>query len=215
MIVQEKKELDMLNKNLLKILIITLSITVLLSGCTDQSNNEGNNSNDSENEPILPSILFFTADKTEITEGETVNLSWSIQNSTTVSITPSVGEVSSQESIEISPNQTETYVLIAENNDGNVTDSIEIIVISGDLGETPTIHFSVGYQENYLLITYVPENVSWDNIQLNGRDLTENDIDNPSGTGIIQKGDRLVNLTGSVNLTWKPTNQSLGHWDFS
>jgi len=205
----------MLNKNLLKILIITLSIIVLLSGCTDQSNNEENNSNDSENEPILPSIQFFTADKTEITEGETVNLSWSIQNSTTVSIDPSIGEVSSQGSIEINLNQTETYVLIAENNDGNVTESIEIIVTTGEVGETPGIHFSAGYQQNYLLVTYVPENVSWDNIQLNGRDLTEEDIDNPSGTGIIQKGDRLINLTGSVNLTWKPTNESLGQWDFA
>ncbi|HMA83895.1 MAG TPA: hypothetical protein VKP59_06675 [Candidatus Thermoplasmatota archaeon] len=205
----------MLNKNLIKILIITISIMVLLSGCNEQSSDEENESNDSENEHNLPSIQSFIADKNEINEGETVNLSWSIINSTTASINPSIGAISSQGSLEITVNESITYTLIAENKDGNVTESINIIVYSGGMDETPIIHFSEGYQENYLLVTYISDNISWENIQLNGRDLTEEDIDRSSGMDTVQKGDRLINLTGSVTLTWKPTNQSLGHWDFT
>lgn len=209
-----KKDVDILNWNLLKILTIVIFIMVSLSGCNEQSIDE---SDDSENEQSPPLIQSFSSNKTEITTGETINLSWSVKDSTTVTLIPSAGSVSSQGSIEVRVNQSTTYTLIAENNVGNVTETIDIIVYASNGEEAPEIYFSAGYEDNYLLVTFVSDNISWSDIQLNGQDITENNLDVAEGnvTGIVQRGDRLINLIGDVTLTWKPTNQQLGHWTFT
>jgi len=194
-------------------MFVSLLIIVSFAGCIEQTDDENK---DVENNQSLPSINYFSSDKTEIINDTTLNLSWKVENANKVNIIPSLGNLSSQGSIELSPSQSTTYTLIAHNDYGNVTESIDITLINTS-ENTPGIYFSAGYNENYLLVTSVSGNFSWNNILLNDQEINEDDLDAFGGnyTGKIKKGDRLIDLRGNVSLTWKPTNQPLGHWNFS
>lgn len=86
-----------------------------------------------------PEILNFSTEPTAIREGEAATLSWATQDSDSVSISPEVGQVSSNGSILVSPIVTTTYALLATNDSGTSEASATIIV----LPPPPTILFSV------------------------------------------------------------------------
>lgn len=74
-------------------------------------------------DPTPPSITSFTAEPSSIEAGESSILSWTVNSElpVTLTITPNVGDVSGQSSVEVSPTETTTYTLTAENADGVVT----------------------------------------------------------------------------------------------
>jgi hypothetical protein len=193
------------------IIIVTfMFIFTSLMGCTEEKT--------STDDEVIPTINYFNSNKTEIEKGETINLSWSIENSTTTSLSPSIGSVTAKGSIEIQPSQSMTYTIKAENQYGNASESISIIVNEPEnQTPAPSIYFSISDAENYLLVTYTDENLSWNNLLLNGEEITLEDLDivNEEWDGIIHKGDRLINLQGEITLTWKPTDQLIGSWAFS
>ena len=193
--------------------IIVLLLCVGFSGCNEQNRQDQNEDND---ESALPSIIFFSTDNAHIWRNETVNLSWSVENATSVLLSPLIGPVSFNDSIELQPDQSTTYILTAENDEGNVTKKITITV-SDPEPAPPEIYFSVSYDSSYLLVTYVEHNLSWSNLLLNDQQITEDDVSSADGVfdGFIHKGDRLIDLQGNVTLVWKPTNQSIGTWFFS
>lgn len=185
-------------------------ILISLTGCIVEQNG-------TEDE-IIPEIVYFNSNKTEIEQGESINLSWSINHSTNISIIPSLGSVTAQGSIDVQPSQSTTYTIIAENKYGNASKSISIVV-NEPVNQTPTpsIYFATSDEQNYLLVTYVDENLSWSDLLLNDEEIAINDVNitNDEWDGIIHKGDRLINLQGEITLTWKPTNQLIGTWNFS
>ena len=83
-----------------------------------------------------PAILSFKAAPSSITVGQGTVLSWSVANSTTVSINPGIGGVAGS-SISVSPLATTTYTLIATNGAGSVSASITVTVGSSTAAQPP------------------------------------------------------------------------------
>ena len=80
-----------------------------------------------------PIINSFTADSTTITEGDTATLSWTVSDATSISISPTVGDVSGTPtgSSTVSPTETTTYTLTATNSAGSTTATVTITVGTG------------------------------------------------------------------------------------
>ncbi|MFO7886769.1 MAG: S-layer homology domain-containing protein [Eubacteriales bacterium] len=68
-----------------------------------------------EEDPIttVPTIKFFSADKTTIMEDGTAFLEWEVDDADKVTITPVFNEVPSSSSASVSPSETTTYTLTA------------------------------------------------------------------------------------------------------
>ena len=80
--------------------------------------------------PPQPVINSFTASPTTMVGGASSVLSWSTSNSTSVTISPNLGAVSSTGSVSVTPSSTTTYTLTATNSAGTVTGSVAITVTS-------------------------------------------------------------------------------------
>jgi len=87
----------------------------------------------------LPVIASFTATPTSINAGQSSTLQWSVQNSTSVSIS-SIGTVAASGTNSVTPAATTTYTLTATNAAGSVTKTATVTV--GNSG--PVIVFSSG-----------------------------------------------------------------------
>ncbi|MGH9645726.1 MAG: PKD domain-containing protein, partial [Bryobacteraceae bacterium] len=80
--------------------------------------------------PAAPVIASFTANPTNISAGQSSTLQWSVQNSTSVSIS-SIGTVSATGTHSVSPAVTTTYTLTATNATGSTTSTATVTVGSG------------------------------------------------------------------------------------
>jgi peptidoglycan-associated lipoprotein len=70
----------------------------------------------------------LSADRTTINAGDSVKLSWTTTDATSVSIAPEVGAVTPQGSTTVSPTQSTTYTLTASSGGGNTDSSVRISV---------------------------------------------------------------------------------------
>lgn len=70
----------------------------------------------------------LSADRTSISQGESVKLSWTTTDATNVSITPEVGAVTPQGSTTVNPTESITYTLTASSAGGNTDSSVRISV---------------------------------------------------------------------------------------
>ena len=87
-----------------------------------------------------PIINSFTASSTSITAGESVTLSWSTTNVTSVSIDNGIGSVAVPSgTTSITPTSTTTYILTASTSAGSSTDTVTITVSS--IPGSPVINF--------------------------------------------------------------------------
>jgi serine/threonine protein kinase len=75
-----------------------------------------------------PPIIGFSADRSVISRGETVNLRWSASNATRVSIDPGLGDVPAQGDRPISPQATTQYTLTADGPGGRLTSQFTVQV---------------------------------------------------------------------------------------
>ena len=80
--------------------------------------------------PSVPVIASFTANPTNISAGQSSTLQWTVQNSTSVSIS-SIGTVSATGTRSVSPTVTTTYTLTATNATGSATSTATVTVGSG------------------------------------------------------------------------------------
>ena len=89
-----------------------------------------------------PSISSFTASPSNILQGQSTLLSWTVNGATSVSIA-GIGDVTGLSSEIVAPNQTTTYVLTASNGNGSTTAQVTVNVSSspGDSQppSTPTL----------------------------------------------------------------------------
>jgi hypothetical protein len=97
-----------------KFFLIILLFTVL-SGCNGVT-------------PSSPIINSFTVDSTIIDEGDSVTLSWTVTDATTVTINQGVGAVALSGSASVFPTETTTYTLTASNSAGSVTANVTVTV---------------------------------------------------------------------------------------
>jgi hypothetical protein len=87
----------------------------------------------------LPVITSFTASPASISAGQSSTLQWSVQNSTSVSIS-SIGTVSASGTRSVSPTVTTVYTLTATNAAGSTTSTATVTVGSS----SPIIVFASG-----------------------------------------------------------------------
>jgi len=79
--------------------------------------------------PDRVKINRFTATPTRIRAGETVTLAWEIVNADEAEITPGLGRVDRQNGTStVTPDQTTTYRLTARNRNGEVNESVTVVV---------------------------------------------------------------------------------------
>ncbi len=76
-----------------------------------------------------PTIEYFTANPTTITQGQTTSLQWGVVgNATGVGIEPGIGGVAAPGSTQLQPAQTTTYVMTATGCGGQVQKSVTVVV---------------------------------------------------------------------------------------
>lgn len=74
-----------------------------------------------------PAIASFTADKTSLTQGDPVTLTWQVSNASRVEIDNGVGVVTGTTTV-VNPQQTSTYTLTASSGSASVTKTVAIDV---------------------------------------------------------------------------------------
>jgi hypothetical protein len=87
-----------------------------------------------------PSISSFSASKSTIEAGETLVLTWTTNNASSVTISPGVGTVAASGSTTVTPTATTTYTLVANGKSGNSVSSTATITVR--LRVSPTINIS-------------------------------------------------------------------------
>jgi len=70
----------------------------------------------------------LTADRTSITKGDSVKLSWTTTDANNVSIAPEVGAVTPQGSTSVTPSQSTTYTLTASGEGGTAQSTVSVTV---------------------------------------------------------------------------------------
>ncbi len=85
---------------------------ILLISCVKKGGSPTGPTDLPSNNPI---ISYFTATPSTVKLGEKSTLSWKVNNCTSVEIDVGIGKVSSTDSLEVSPSETTTYTLTANN----------------------------------------------------------------------------------------------------
>jgi len=87
----------------------------------------------------LPKIEQFDSDPAKIDTGETSQLRWVVSGATRATIEPGIGSVALTGTRHVSPSETTTYTLIAENEAGRVDATVELVVEPEE--KVPTIEY--------------------------------------------------------------------------
>jgi hypothetical protein len=107
---------------------------------------------------LLPKIDSFTSSADEIEYGQPAELTWNVSNADNVAIHPSSASISTSGTLQVAPETTTTYTLVAANDAGIRSDSVTIAVTDGGTtigydpvtGRNPDIAFA---WEQYCLAT--------------------------------------------------------------
>ena len=127
------------NKAVITTLVMIFSL-LIVNGCKNEST--------IETEGSLPRIISFTANPSSVSaSGDSVNLSWIVNNANSLNISPGVGEVTPTDSgsITIFVTSSTLFKLTATNSDGDVSANVQVTVlqpttVSGfvkDINEVP------------------------------------------------------------------------------
>ena len=182
-------------KKIAILLIALMVISVGLSGCTQEENEE-------------PSIISFSAEPDTIYEGEWVELKWEVIGATSLTIDNGIGNVSLNVGRVIYPSETITYTLTVENSMGTKNATVTIYVINASEAETPGILFTPDYPNHTLTVSSIDsENIRWSNLDISGTYYSY------AGT-YITEGETLHYCTGNITITYELTNEQIGSWTF-
>ena len=77
-----------------------------------------------------PTINSFVASPSSVTQGDSSTLSWQVSGADSVSINQGIGSVAAIGNRSVSPSQTTTYVLTAQNEAGSVNRQVSVAVSS-------------------------------------------------------------------------------------
>lgn len=76
-----------------------------------------------------PKIIHFGSNELEVLKGKAIELSWNIENYDKISISSGVGNVTGKHSLSVSPTNTTTYKLIAENAFDKTENELTVTVL--------------------------------------------------------------------------------------
>ncbi|MGJ8640511.1 MAG: beta strand repeat-containing protein [Opitutaceae bacterium] len=80
---------------------------------------------------VIPEIVSFTADNTQVGTGDSVNLSWSVEDATVLTLDPGAIDVTGLTTLEVFPTEPTTYTLTA--GDGTTDVDAEVAVQVGSI----------------------------------------------------------------------------------
>jgi len=157
-----------------------------------------------------PSIISFNAEPSNISAGESANISWNVSNATTISIDQGIGSVALTGTRAVAPATTTTYTLTALNSAGTATATTQVIVTGASVAppstpmptptptELPTINY---FMANPPIISFGGSTtLSYD--VSNAPSVT---IDNGVGS-VASSGTTLVSPAATTNYTLTATN---------
>jgi peptidoglycan-associated lipoprotein len=119
----------------MRIRIADLSLYGLLAclmvtlGCSHKVANQAPAAPAATPSPAQPTISL-QASRSDVTRGQSVTLTWSATNATSVRLTPEVGSVAAEGSTSVSPAQSTTYTAMATGPGGSATASARVTVSS-------------------------------------------------------------------------------------
>ncbi len=151
--------------------------------------------------PEVPVINSFVATEYTIDEGDATTLSWNVSKATTVSISPTIGDVDSIGSQQIWPTDTTTYTMTATNSDGSDYASLTINVIPAGSNNRPV--FTQPTQTSYeidqgLTLSFQVTATDADNDQIT---LTANPIPSNATFGPTNPVVGVGSVTGDFSFT--------------
>lgn len=82
-----------------------------------------------ENYLTVPKIVRFNANEKEILQGKSIELSWVVENVDTILLNNGIGNVTSKQSLSVSPTHSTTFRLISENAFGKTEQELNITVL--------------------------------------------------------------------------------------
>lgn len=145
----------------------------------------------------FPTVTSFTAQPTTIQAGQSSTLSWSVQNATSVSISPGVGTVASSGSTSVSPSSTTTYTLTAVNGANQTTATTTVTVAAANQPQITA--FAAAPSQ---IVSGNSATLSWTT-----QNATSVSINNGIGT-VSASGSRSVSPTSSTTYTLTATNDA-------
>ncbi len=77
-----------------------------------------------------PRILAFSAEPSSISAGNSSRMSWSVTGAEEIEITPGIGKVEAEGSVEVRPSTSTTYILSAKGPGGEATRSLTLNVFT-------------------------------------------------------------------------------------
>ncbi len=104
-----------------------LGFMVVGAGCSHKVAVKPPEAPPAANPPAQPTVTLDVS-RTNINQGQSVNLRWSATNATSVSVTPELGNVAAQGTSTISPRQSTTYTATATGPGGSATASTHVTV---------------------------------------------------------------------------------------
>jgi peptidoglycan-associated lipoprotein len=78
--------------------------------------------------PAVKPTVSISADRTSISKGDSVKLSWTSTDAQNISIAPEVGAVTAQGTTTVTPGDSTTYTISASGNGGNAEASVRVSV---------------------------------------------------------------------------------------
>ncbi len=115
---------------ILGIALIVIGLVIALQ-TADRGSGPQPSTSDSDKSSRLgtPTIVSFQATPSQIKEGDTAQLQWAVQDASSVTIAPEIGEVPLSGSRTISPKATTAYALHANRGSATVQATAEVTVV--------------------------------------------------------------------------------------
>ena len=88
--------------------------------------------------PAVKPTASISADRTSVSKGDSVKLSWTSTDAQNISIAPEVGAVTAQGTTTVTPGASTTYTITATGNGGNAEASVRVSVESPAPVEQPS-----------------------------------------------------------------------------
>jgi peptidoglycan-associated lipoprotein len=104
-----------------------LACVIAVVGCSHKVANQAPSTPASTPPPAQPNISL-EASRSDITRGQSVTLTWSATNATSVRLTPEVGSVAAEGSTSVTPAQSTTYTAMATGPGGSATATARVTV---------------------------------------------------------------------------------------
>jgi len=190
------------SNSVLRVISFVLFVSVLtLTGCGAGSG--GGNKGGGGGGGSAPTVTL-TASQTSITAGQSVTLTWTSNNATTVSIDNGVGAVAANGSTNVTPAATTTYTITASNVIGSTTANVVITV--NPVAQPATVTISANPA---IVAATQPFTLAWNSANAKSVSISPAlPADDPNGTALSGQSTLIGAHTTTYTITATGTNGS-------